>query len=321
MYSSYKPEDLDPSLQTTQLQQKAQQIRAKFDQRRGLYNQLLNRVEFIDSWDEIQTAISEFNQVLFTPWHQRWNNVLRANNHQQYNQFFLDGNKVFEPMEVLLESLPSNVIHSDGIEDLKSELIQNIEEDFLNVKADVSREIQKGIKDLLDLKSEIGLQKSFKDNIDAEYTSANKARWWFMGTFLGVLLLIPIFVILVLSFDWITSENLTEKLVMRGGITSVLSIVSYFLYKQFKLYQTLTLRYTHLKGFIGGGATYISQIINNEDQEVKRDINKRLAEMFMELDEVNQQAKQPSLPLESATKNTSKVIQDITNLVTKIKQG
>ena len=54
------------------------------------------------------------------------------------------------------------------------------------------------------------------------------------------------------------------------GAISSLGILSYVLFQQFRLHQILHLKYTHLNNFLGGGATYINQLVS-QDGELKKD--------------------------------------------------
>jgi len=298
----------------TQLQQTAQLIKQKFDQKRNRYHQLRNQIIIGYDWDELNEKIIEFDNNYFNPWNQKWNTIYRTNNAIQLKAFFEEGVKFFDEMDEYINSLKSIQSNSEEVEALKSEIIQHIEKDILDLKTTISSEIEKGINDLIGLKAEWGLQKNFKENIDTELETAMKFRFRFMAGFMATLLFIPPFVLSTYHFEMFKNIGTIELYVLRVGITISLGLFSYFLYSQYKLYQIICLRYSHLQGFLGGGATFISQIIGSENSELKQDINKKLAELFMELEHVFGFAKKSSHPVEISIEKTGELLDKIAKI-------
>ena len=298
----------------TQLQQTAQQTKQKFDQKRNRYHQLRNQIIIGYDWDELNEKIIDFDNNYFIPWNQKWNTIFRANNAIQLKAFFEEGVVFFDKMDEYISSLQSLQGNSEEVEALKSEIIQHIEKDILDLKTTISSEIEKGINDLIGLKAEWGLQKNFKENIDSELTTAMTFRFRFMAGFMTTLLLLPIFVLSTYYFDMFKNIGTTELYVLRIVTTISLGLFSYFLYSQYKLYQIICLRYSHLQGFLGGGATFISQIIGSENSELKQDINKKLAELFMELEHVFGFAKKSSHPVEISIEKTGELLDKIAKI-------
>ena len=304
-----------------QLQQLSQEIKQRFDQKRGFYHQLRNQYFVIDSWNELNKKLIEFDQQKFNPWNQQWANIQRTNDPSQIIQYFKSGQEFYDEMDNFVKEITGNYTHSPEIESLKSDILRNIESDILELKTDISAQVEKGINDVLGLKAELGLQKNYQENIDEELGRSTRFRNIFLGSFIVILLSIPVFLFFSYTNHFLSDYTTIEKYTLRFAYTISVGFLSYFFFGQYRLYQLISLRYSHLNGFLGGGATFISQIIGTEDSEVKKEINKRLAELFMELEEVFGLVKKNSHPAELSLDKEGKIIEQITKLAGTINKG
>ncbi|ELC0660918.1 hypothetical protein SD340_004303 [Vibrio fluvialis] len=189
------------------------------------------------------------------------------------------------------------------IEKLSSSLTTTIESQIAELSSNLKEQIESGIKDLIGLKSELGLAKEFGEKIQSELEAAQKKEQRFMLAFIIALVLIPIS---VFCTNFLT-EGMTDAIsgyILKGSIAISLLFVSLFFFSQYRTYMMIRLRYTHLDGFLGGGATFISQLLEADSPDLKLEVNKKLAEMFMSLDDVLkmvQKSKHPTeLTLETA---------------------
>jgi len=304
-----------------QLQQLSQEIKQRFDQKRGFYHQLRNQHSVFDSWNELNKKIIEFDQQKFNPWNQRWANIQRTNDPNQIIQYFKEGQEFYDEMDNFIKEITERYSHSPEIESLKDEILRNIESDILELKADISTQVEKGINDVLGLKAELGLQKNFQENIDDELRRSTKFRNIFLWSFIIGMLSIPAFLFFSYTNHFLSDYTTLEKYTLRFAYTISVGFLSYFFFGQYRLYQLITLRYSHLNGFLGGGATFISQIIGTEDSEVKKEINKRLAELFMELEEVFGLVKKNNHPADISLEKAGKLIEQLTELTGTINKG
>ncbi|TOF43932.1 hypothetical protein CGJ22_24735 [Vibrio parahaemolyticus] len=71
-------------------------------------------------------------------------------------------------------------------------------------------------------------------------------------------------------------------------------------------------------GFLGGGATFINQLIDGQG-ESREDINKRMAELFMELEMVNGQVKDSQHPMEVTVDKVIEITEKISKISDKFK--
>lgn len=305
----YNEEDLE-GLSGTKLQQKSQEIKQRFDQRRSYFHTLRNNISDVEQWTELNNKIIEFDKNKFTPWNQQWNNIYRSNNVNTIKNHFSNGVTIFQDFESEVSEIKPQYLNSDEVESLKEEVLNRIDGDMLTLKNDITEQIGKGIQDLLDLKSELGLQKNFADNLKIVRTSSNKTKNIFLGGFILSLLLIASFLVYSYNLDFIQNLDTYEKILVRIGAVSSLAILSYVLFQQFRLHQILHLKYTHLDNFLGGGATYINQLVS-QDGELKKATNKRLTEMFMEIEDTIGNAKQIEHPSDKYSKTLNSTLESV----------
>lgn len=200
-----------------------------------------------------------------------------------------------------IDRLSSNL--TTTIESKVSVLSESIDEQISGLSANLEEKVAHGIKDLIGLKSELGLAKEFGGKIQSELEAAQKKEQRFMLAFIIALVLIPVSVFCTNSL----TEGMTDAVsgyILKGSIAISLLFVSLFFFSQYRTYMMIRLRYTHLDGFLGGGATFISQLLEADSPDLKLEVNKKLAEMFMSLDDVLkmvQKSKHPTeLTLETA---------------------
>lgn len=303
----------------TVLQKQTIQIKQRFDQKRNFYHQLRHQPLYFDHWNELHNKIIEFDQE-FTKWNQQWANVQRSNNINSIINSFTTAEIFYSEMDDYISDLQVGSSDSDELQAFKKEILESVERDVLNLQANIYSEIEKGINNLVGLKAEMGLEKNFKDNIDVELTNSKKGRKWFFISFIGSVLLIPLTIFFTYKLKLFQTIDVIDLYIIRVGLVLSIGFLSFFLYKQYRLFQIICLRYTHLQGFLGGGATFISQIIGSENTELKQEINKKLAELFMEIELVFGEAQKSSHPAEASLEKTTELldkISEITKNVTK----
>lgn len=339
-YKIFKDDDFTGK-QGAQLQQAAQQIKQKFDQKRNRYHQLRNQLDIGYDWDELNEKIINFDNTKFIPWNQKWATLSRSNNLQQLTDFFNEGMRFFEEMdeyinslveiknntfdlEAFKEEIVSSVLasqsNSANIDALKTEVITKIQDDILHLKADIAVQVERGINDLIGLKEELGLEKNFQENIETELDKSKIYRNGFLFLFISSVMAIPMFLLSTFLYEPFKALQYNEVIFLRIGITMSSAILSYFLYTQYKLYQVISLRYSHLHGFLGGGATFINQLIDSEDN-VKMEINRKMAELFMDLEVVFGEVEKQQHPIEMTLDKAVEVADKVGNIASKIQKG
>lgn len=70
----YKEEELD-DLTGTNLQQRAQEIKQRFDHRRSYFHTLRNNIGDVRQWTILNDCIVTFDKEKFNPWNQKWSNI------------------------------------------------------------------------------------------------------------------------------------------------------------------------------------------------------------------------------------------------------
>ncbi len=301
-----------------QAQQYAATVKQRFDQRRNRIHQFRVQYPMNEHWDDLNRKITEFDNLKFNPWNQKWANVNRTNNIPQFISFFIEGNKIFDDIDEFISDLPVPDQHSQEIESLKEEVINKIEGDFINLKNEVSLQIDEGINKLVGLNAELGLEKNFKTNIESDLKKANNHRYAFLFGFIVSVVFIPAFLAVTFISEKLQNLEYIELLLLRFGVTLSLAVLSYFFFSQYKLYQLISLRYSHLFGFLGGGATFINQLIDG-DSDSKDLVNKRMAELFMELEMLNGQVQDNQHPIEMTIDKAIEVVEKFSEVSSKLK--
>lgn len=303
----YSEEEID-EVEDGELQKLAQEIKQRFDQRRAFFHQRRHKIIDQQQWNEFNKLLVTFDQDDFNSWNREWRNIVRSTNKEQLKQFFSKGVDIYAPIEDYLEKNTYSEGHSPDVELLKSEVLTNIESDLLDLKNDVLTKVDSGIKSVLDLKAELGLEKNFSEKISGEIESSNKLKNRFMKAFIITALLIPVFLICTYLIDSISGLEKVELYFLRFGLSISLGVIALFSYSQYRLYQLVNLRYSHLHGFLGGGATFISQIIGTDQPELKNEINKKLAVLFMELEDIFSLASKTKHPSEKLVEQFESVV-------------
>ncbi len=87
-------------LDSSQIQQKGNEIQRRFSQRRSYYHQIKN-FSFIndEKWNELNKKIIEFDQGSFKAWNQQWDIISKQQNPSKYTTHFNKGTKIFDELE------------------------------------------------------------------------------------------------------------------------------------------------------------------------------------------------------------------------------
>ncbi|WMX12424.1 hypothetical protein [Aureispira sp. CCB-E] len=314
--SIYSPQELTSLTKTQDIQAKGQEIKRRIDLLRNYFHQFRNQIHNIENWTKYNKVVATFDQK-WTPWHQKWGTILRTSNPQSYIDFFNEGIDLFKELSEEREKIASIVIsHSDEVESLKREVLEKIDQDMAQIKIDVLEKINEGINNVVSLKAELGLNKNFEDSISQERENAKKIKQYYLWSFIASMIIISTLIILSFFLKSISQLDLFSRISIRLSIIP-LGILSYFLFTQFKLHQLLDLKYTHLNNFLGGGATYISQLIS-QDPESKKIINQKIANMFMDINDLISRVKTNKHPVTEIKNKTESIVNDSLKSVAEI---
>lgn len=197
------------------------------------------------------------------------------------------------------------------ITELEQSVFNDTQQRIEELTTTVREDIKEGIHDLLSLKSEIGLAKEFGEKIKIELATAKEKETMFMNLFIRTLLVIPIILtIIYFVVNWMKIEG-NSIYILQGSVSIPLLFISLFFFSQYRTYMMIRLRYTHLDGFLGGGATFIAQLLESDNPEFKLEINKKLAEMFMSLDDVLKMVQRSKHPTELTLETAENVFDKI----------
>ena len=261
--------------------------------------------------------INEFEQQSFNPWNQQWANVFRTNNVQSISNHFENANAFFGVFDQYLSENRPKPTHSVDVENLKSTMLESIESDFISMKTEMLAEIRTGISEVLGLKAELGLEQNYQQKIDSELT---KSIWWrnlYVVLFVVFLLLGPVVLFFTFFSNQVTALTEYEKWFIRIALGITLVALTYFFFNQYRLYQLISLRYSHMNGFLGGGATFVSQIIGSEDRALKAQMNREMASLFMDLNDIYGLVRKDNHPMDKTADRLEGVVKEAISSVNK----
>src|SRR5690606_6948865 len=125
-----------------------------------------------------------------------------------------------------VQEIKPEYLSTDEVESLKTDVLNRVDEDMVTIKNEMVLQIEKGIQNLLDLKSELGLQKNFAENLKVVRTNSNRTKNLFLSGFILSLILIASFLLFSYSLPFIQDLEAYEKILVRIGSVSSLAILS-----------------------------------------------------------------------------------------------
>jgi len=292
------------------LQQRSNELKSKYDQKRNFYHQYKNTYKEYSSWLEVTDRLTEFDNTKWNPWNQQWGNTLRTNNYQAISQYFERAEVFFQEMDEYLDNHKPEPQHSIDVESLKAEMLRNIETDFLSLKSEMSSSINAGINNVLDLKAELGLEKNFQEKIVSELGTSRNWRNFYVFVFVLSLLLGPFLLLVTFFSNQFDALATTEKWVLRAAVTLTFFALTLFFFSQYKLYQLMSIKYSQMNAFLGGGASFITQMLDSENQTTKTQVNQKIANLFMELDDVYGLVRKDSHPVEASADRVERIVKE-----------
>lgn len=309
--------ELDDSNATS----KANAIKANFNEKKGFYSKLGETPAAITFWLDYKETFTLFSSE-FSALERDWHSALNSKNKHVLADYFEKVSNLFGAFQIYLEDKMPNETRSGDIEKIKQEVLLDFEEKSKKVSEKIESSINElsshlkervdaGIRDILDLKSELGLAKNFGSQISSELESSGRQKRIFFSLFVATLLCIPLLVFLSSYLESMLNIASINGGIIKFSISISMLFLSYFFFSQYKIYQMINLRYIHLMGFIGGGATFIAQLIESENEELKIEINRKLAHLFMGLDDILGLIRRNKHPSEAS-------LEKITNVLDKI---
>lgn len=300
------------------LQHKANEIQQRFNQKRTYFHQIRNS-PFItnENWNELNKKIVEFDTTQFKNWNQQWSNVSRQQNLNNYLNHFNRGVEIFGELEDLVNDISPKFEHSEGVEVLKEEILTKVDNDLNSLASEIKKQVENGIQDLVALKAEYKLQDTFAESIKTQKTNSEKKKNLLFKLFVGSVILIPLMVLSSFLIPKISSLEIWFQWSIRLLISVTLGILSVFLYNQYKTYHLIHLKYSHLYNFIGGGATFVAELVGLEES-LKKEFNKKVANMFIDIDDILLSVRKAKHPSENFTETSSKTIDSVMKNATEL---
>ena len=217
-----------------------------------------------------------------------------------------------------LEEKQGNLVEfaDTKIKELVEENQRNLNDQKEHVDVLIKRsddKIQNGIDHLIDLKTEFKMENTFGININAQRSSALRSRNLFFGAFVLILLMFPLGILLALYL--VNKSALAEQGIwIHVSVGIPLTVLSIFLFNQYRVYQLMFLKYSHLSNFIGGGAAFIKKLMEL-DPDNSQGVDNKLANMFIDNDDLMSSIKKIKHPTEGVVEGINKMLQNIPKMV------
>lgn len=316
MSEIYKESEFD-GLQPNQIQQLGNTIYQRINQKRNYYqNQRSNSMISPYQWNDLQQMIANFD-LAYNNWSRNWGNVSRQQTSKAFIDYFNQIVPEINKLDEKIDDLRPKYEHSESVEEIKKEILAKIDSDLANLANQINIQITNGIQDLIDLKAEYKLQDTFFEAIKSERKYSDNQRKLYLNLFVGSVLLIPMFLLFSFLIPRINDLAISLQWSIRVTISVTLGLLSIFFFNQYRVSRIILLKYKHLSNFIGGGATFISELIGL-NEEAKKDVNRKLADMFINIEDLMSSIKRSKHPSENAMESARKIVDSVTKNATEL---
>lgn len=149
----------------------------------------------------------------------------------------------------------------------------------------VDEEITKGIERLINIKTELELSGDFSGSIKTRLEAAKRSEKWSFWAMIALAVALVAVLSLISVIPAARDLAWHQVVLLRVSILVPMLWVMTFLNRHYRVAKLASLKYAHLASFLGGGATHLQQLLQN-DKEMQQVTRRRLAEMFLSLDEI-----------------------------------
>lgn len=302
-----------------QVQVRAGEIRQRFDMRRNIYHHIRNNSPLsVATWVDFDRAMINF-ETEYNMWTMDWSAAHQSNEIAFLTSHFNSGNAIFQKIESIIEQ--NGIIASIDLGEFKrfqSYIQADIHTKFSDLTHLVESKISEGISNLLSLKGELELTKNFDEKIKSKVKSSNFGSWAFFTAFLVSIIGYGCLITLPFAIDPLKSLNSWEQIGIRVSISIPAGIIILFIYNQYRFYKLSHSKYEHLDIFLGGGISSLQSILGaNED--LKIEINKKISDQFVNVDDLVRPILSKSTPYPLDIKDINKALSELTKTVESLK--
>lgn len=294
------------------LQQKASEIKQRFDMRRNVYHHnrntlLLDR----ERWVKFDREIQAF-EIQFNSWNNQWGQFYQSNDINIYKQYFLNGNTVYEKIEKFLQDTPIvTSIDANALEIFRQNFQNTMEKRFVDITNQFSVQVSEGINSLVRLKGELGLTKDFGDKIKDQVVGAKLGNWIFFSLFLISLILYGVTITVPFFYSPFKDFAYWEQWGLRLSFSIPIGLIIFFIYNQYRFYKLSYTKYQHLEIFLGGGITSLHSLLE-ANSTLKDDASKKIADLFINIDDILKPISSKNSPYPIDIKDLNQTISELT---------
>lgn len=284
------------------------------------YARLITIPEYIKI--EFEKLMEQFNNIKSNT-----QNFSESENNEKFNQFDSTIKEFKNNLEKYCMEQSTNIFLNYVTErqktdnQLKEDISKHLESSLAEHTKSINSKYDTEMNKLLKWKNEKELEVSFGENIKNLKLNSPKKAVIYLTVFIFVISLIPILFVFQdflpiyrnSLFNW---GNLITKL----SLTLPIGFLSKILFSQYKLNTLMSLKYTHLYNFLGGGATHLSQLVG-DDNDAQKEINQKITRMFLEIDDMMNVIIKQNHPAEDSLKILTDSVDKISDTVVKVSKS
>ncbi|TGK77694.1 hypothetical protein EHQ24_18835 [Leptospira noumeaensis] len=291
----------------SQILSTANQIKMKFDNRKLVYYNQRNELSNLKYWIEYNEILNEWEKD-YNNWNKKWPQTSQTQNINTYNAYFIDGNELFEKIDTKFNEIFSK-FNFEKTYTSQSTVIDGIKNDLELIKESFTDKVNQGIEKILNIKSELELEGDFGKSISSNKKSSMIGKWFFFTLFLATLIGYGLTISLIQFQDYFKALDNFDKIAFRISISIPFALIIYFFWTQYKFYNILSLRYSHLSSFIGGGISHLNQLLINYPN-LQEQTTSKITNLFTDISDI--------LNLINKTKSSPVDIKDLSEALNRI---
>ncbi len=288
-------------------QQLAHGLRTKYEQ----FTRVVSLIEDDEEAKNVSFAFSEFNekfgkliQTVNKYINEKEKNInLAVEKIREFDTLFNDIEPIYQKHKniFMLFLHPGDGNHQEQHQ-INKQIIDQLNIQWSTLQNNLSEKIEKGLKEVLDLKLTLGVTGIFKDQIEGEIKRNRDASKLYFKRFMQTLFLIPVFVGVTYFIDAVHQLPWHEALLLRLSIALPLLWVAKWFSTNYTYAQLATIKFDHLNRLLGEGMPTIAKLVE-ADPKAQSEVYNRFAELILDINDLTSIAgKQPKHPVNDLKK-------------------
>ncbi len=289
-------------LELQRYQQLANNLRTKYEPFPRVVSLIEDDEEAKDisfSFTEFNKKFSEISQAISTHINEKGRNLnLAEKKVREYDDIFNEIEPKYQKHKELFVSLMQpNSFDYDEYTRVNKQVIDQLNIQWSTLQSNLSEKIEKGLKDVLDLKLTLGVTGVFKEQIEGEIERNREAAKLYFKRFIQVLIIIPILVGITYFIDAVHKLPWHEALLLRLSIALPLLWIAKWFSTNYTYAKIAAIKFDHLTRLLGEGIPTIAKLVET-DPKAQSEVYNRFAELILDIKDItNITDKQPKHPV------------------------